>query len=50
MFLDYSWDQLRGRIQGIVSVCGASANTWEEALLRLRRYFWWEYDDPSEFW
>ena len=40
---DYSWLQIQHAVQGIVERC--EAPTWEEAVLKLQRYFRWEYED-----
>jgi ribosome biogenesis protein Tsr3 len=40
---EYSWIQLRRAVEQIVERC--EAPTWKEAVLRLQRYFRWEYED-----
>ena len=40
---EYSWAQVRRIIERIVERC--QAPTWEESVLRLQRYFMWEYED-----
>ncbi|WP_375773343.1 immunity 8 family protein [Archangium gephyra] len=42
---DYSWDLLRRTCVEIVARCAAAS--WEESVLRLQRYFMWEYEDYS---
>jgi hypothetical protein len=45
VFSDYSWHALQCRIEFIATICGARAETWQEAVPRLTRYFIWEYED-----
>jgi hypothetical protein len=40
---EYSWGLLKRTCTGIVDRCAAS--TWNESVLRLQRYFAWEYED-----
>ena len=40
---EYSWPLLDRTVREILSVC--SAETWNESVLRLQRYFSWEYED-----
>jgi hypothetical protein len=43
---NYSWSLLQRTCTNIVRRCEASS--WEEAVLRLQRYFEWEYEDFVE--
>lgn len=40
---EYSWTILRSSVEAIVKRCQSA--TWEESLLKLQRYFAWEYED-----
>ena len=40
---DYSWEVVEKRLKEIVSKCTAS--NFGESMLRLQRYFLWEYED-----
>ena len=40
---DYRWEIVEKRLMDIVKKC--SANTWDESIQRLQRYFLWEYED-----
>jgi hypothetical protein len=40
---DFSWAQVRKTLGAIVDRC--AANDWSESVLRLQRYFSWEYED-----
>lgn len=40
---EYSWIQVQRAVEQIVERC--EAPTWEEAVLRLQRFFRWEYED-----
>lgn len=42
----FSWDTLRHTLDSIVRDC--QAETWETSVLRLQRYFYWEYEDYSK--
>lgn len=41
--LSYSWADLEKELTKIVEGC--SAETWEESVKKLSRYFLWEYED-----
>lgn len=40
---EYEWAQIQRTVEQIVKRC--QAPTWEESVLRLQRYFKWEYED-----
>lgn len=40
---EYSWHGVQRTIQQLVQACAAP--TWNESVLRLQRYFRWEYED-----
>ncbi len=40
---EFSWTEIRKHIDLIVKGC--EGDTWNEAVLRLQRYFRWEYED-----
>lgn len=40
---EYSWGQVRRTVEQIVERC--QAPTWEESVLKLQRYFRWEYEE-----
>ena len=42
---EYSWELLRRTCVDIVKRCAAPS--WDESVLRLQRYFMWEYEDYS---
>ncbi len=43
IFAEFSWQILHSKIITIVQEC--SANSWNESVLKLQRYFRWEYED-----
>ena len=43
---EYSWVQVRRTIEQILKRC--EGPTWVESVLRLQRYFRWEYEDYVE--
>lgn len=42
-FSEFSWRHLHQQLTVIIEKCTASS--WEESVLRLQRYFSWEYED-----
>jgi hypothetical protein len=46
VFREFSWSSLRRTIDVILAQC--QAETWEESVLRLQRFFFWEYESASD--
>jgi hypothetical protein len=46
VFDKFDWAGMRKVLSEILGAC--SAETWSESLLRLQRYFRWEYEDYKE--
>ena len=42
----YSWEKIRKEIDRIVEHC--SSETWEECIVKLQKYFIWEYEDMGK--
>lgn len=40
---DFDWPRIRATLERIVETC--AAKDWRESVLRLQRYFKWEYED-----
>lgn len=43
VFSEFSWDIVKTTLQNILTRC--SGDSWNAAVVRLQRYFQWEYED-----
>ncbi len=46
VYREFSWKSLKRDIDAVVKKC--ESDTWNESVLKLQRYFLWEYEDYTK--